>query len=68
MRTITDTITDSAGTVWEIIEALSDDDAQQAIAWARVRGSVGTKTTVVTDGVEQTLAEVRKVQKTEGAK
>lgn len=34
------------GIRWMVHEAVSEEKAMEAIAWARVRGSVGTKLTV----------------------
>jgi hypothetical protein len=56
------TLTDNAGTVWEVVEAVSDEAAWNAINHARVTGSTGSNHYVNENGVERVEAIVRKAQ------
>lgn len=56
-----DEIIEVHGTKWLVKEAVSMDDALNAIAFARVRGSVGSKHTSESGGVERVLADVSRL-------
>jgi hypothetical protein len=56
-----DEIIEVNGIKWLVKEAVSMDEVLNAIAWARVRGSVGSKHTSESGGVEQVLADVSRL-------